>query len=147
MFCLQIIYTVSKSDFSMFLTWSDLGSDKHVTEAEVADAYRVCTEAIKTYSADLSSIAVDNAARLVAAQVADKFPGNSVTVSRDPAHCVDLLSKDLAKTKAVTRVIDDAKEIRDFVKTDRIDSMRLESHDEGDLEETCALATMVDTRM
>ena len=52
---------------------------------------------MQTHKAKLSSIAVDNAARKVAGGIADHFRSVMyVVVSRDPSHCVGLLSKDLA---------------------------------------------------
>ena len=41
----------------------------------------------------------------------------------------------------------EAKEVRDFVKIDRIDSFRLEAAESGDLEQTWTAVNMVDTRM
>ena len=130
-FHLKIVYTLSKGEFSIFLTWSDLGSLKHQTEAEIDDAYRICQEATVQYDSDIASIPVDNAARTVAAGIAVRFPDMEIVVSRDPSHCIDLLSKDLAGTDVVKRVMREAKEVRDFVKIDRIDSIREEAAQDG----------------
>ena len=121
----QIVYTLSKSDFSVFLDFTDLGSVKHQTKAEVEDAHNICLAAMETYNAMIASVPVDNAAKCVANELC-KLLGNSVTTSRDPDHCLDLCSKDLTKTRVVTSVMHEAKEVRDFVKIDRIDSIRLE---------------------
>lgn len=60
---------------------------------------------MKEYNAKIVSIPVDNAARHVAVAVAtklgEKYPGMKVIVTRDPAHCIDLLMKDLAKTGVI----------------------------------------------
>jgi hypothetical protein len=146
----QIVYTYRKGPFCIFLTWNDLGSTKHSTSAEIQDAINVCTEAVTRYKAPLASIDVDNAARHVAAQVAlamKEKTGATILVTRDPAHCVDLCSKDLATTKVVKRVMNEAKEVRDFCKTDRIDSIRLEMDREGDLEHSSGAVDMASTRM
>ena len=137
---------MSKEEFSAFLTWTDLGSTKHQTAAEVDDAFKVCTQAMKDFGANIASIPVDNAARGMATLLAKKI-GKHVVVSRDPAHCIDLLSKDLANTLVVTRVMNEAKEVRDFVKIDRIDSIRIEASARGSLEDSCTAVTMCETRM
>jgi len=83
---------------------------------------------MKEYNAKIVSIPVDNAARHVADRVGkeleEKYPGMKVIVTRDPAHCIDLLMKDLAKTSVMQLVIKYARKVRDFVKIDRIDSFR-----------------------
>ena len=57
----------------MFLKWSNLGSEVHVTEAEVREAFKVCLDCIKSYGTDIACIAVDNQAKLVADTVAQKL--------------------------------------------------------------------------
>ena len=47
----------------MFLTWTDLGSTKHQTDAKVEDAYNVCKDAVKTFKSINASLDGDNAAR------------------------------------------------------------------------------------
>ena len=89
------MYTVSKAEFSVFFTWSDLGSEKHRTQAEIDDAVKVVNDILDQFGAEVASIAVDNAARSVAKAVCDKFPGMNIMLLRDPGHCIDLLSKDL----------------------------------------------------
>ena len=97
----------------MFLTWTDLGSTKHHTDAEVEDAYNVCVDAVKTFKSNIASLDVDNAARGAVAKVANKFAkeGAVILVIRDPLHCIDLCSKDLAKTYYVSCVLHDATEV------------------------------------
>ena len=145
------MYTVSKGDFSIFLEWSDLGTQKHVTQAEVEDAVRVCESVMKEYNVKIASIPVDNAAKHVAAEVVKRleanYPGMKVVVSRDPSHCVDLLMKDLAKTPTMLKVIQKARIVRDFVKTDRVDSIRRSAASVQELVFHSAVFTPVDTRM
>ena len=130
----------------MFWDWTDLGSVKHQTKAEVDDAFKVCTDAMEEFDCGTASIPVDNAARGVAAEVCARL-GGSTFLSRDPSHSLDLLSKDLVGTHVVKSVMNEAKEVRDFVKIDRIDSIRLEAAESGELEETWTAVNMCDTRM
>ena len=133
----------------MFLTWTDNESVKHQTDAEVEDAVKVCKDSILTFKTNIASLAVDNAARGVAGKVAEKFAqeGKVILVIRDPLHCVDLCSKDLARTKCVARVIDKAMKVKTFVRVDRIESIRTDAIRDGDLEWATAAVSMVDTRM
>jgi hypothetical protein len=141
------LYTLSKSEFSIFIDWTDLGSVKHQTLAEVEDAYELCKKATQDYNAKIASVPVDNAARGVATKVCDKL-GHGALPSRDPAHCADLCSKDLAQTNVVKSVMAEAKEVRDFVKIDRIDSIRVESNAVKDADEYITTAVnMCETRM
>lgn len=142
----KILYTVSKGQFSVCLTYTDLGSKKHVTSAEVDDAVKICEEAKKTFNAKIASIPVDNAAKHVASLVCAKLD-DCCLVLRDPAHCVDLLSKDMAKTNVVKSVLADAKEVYDLVINDRIDSIRREALDDFLIDEECVSKNTVDTRM
>ena len=146
---IKIIYTVSKGQFSIFFTWSDLGSVKHQTQAEVDDCVRICKAAVKEYKVPIASIDVDNAARLVAAKAAanDAFKGMTILVIRDPSHCVDLLSKDLAGTDVVRRVMAESKEVRDFVKIDRIDSICVEKNELENAEYIPTAISISETRM
>ena len=142
----KIVYTCSRGDFSIFLTYTDLA-------AEVADALRVCTDAMSTYGAKIASIPVDNAAKGTGGEVCKhlkKASCGNVQTSRDPAHCIDLCSKDLAHTPVVQRVVADGKMVRDLlVEVDRIDSIKRESVIDLDchLEECFAIMGLVDTRM
>ena len=71
------------------------------------------------------SLPVDNAAVNVATKVAAilKIEGEKIIVFRNTAHCVDRLSKDLAKTAVVSGVLKEAKEVYSFCKKDCIDSV------------------------
>lgn len=98
---------MSKSDFSVFYDMSDLGVDKHNTDAEVGDALEVCKRAKEEFMANIASIPVDNAAKAVATRVANSLIESCLT-SRDPAHCADLLSKDLATCPIVKDILVEA---------------------------------------
>ena len=143
---LKILYTLSKGEFSIFLTWTDLGCTKHVTEAEIADALKVCNDAMETYGCAIASVPVDNAASKVAKAVCLKLP-TTVLPSRDPSHSTDLLSKDLATTDVVQAVIEDAKIITKFCKIDRIDSIKQEMMNDGEVEFSTKAVSMSETRM
>ena len=141
------MYTLSKAEFSIFITWTDLGSKKHTTNAEVEDAVRVINQCIEEYNGEVASLAVDNAARGVAKLVCEKLADMNILMLRDPGHCVDLLAKDLLKTATIRRVVDEAREVRVFVTTDRIDSIRQEAIQGGEVEFNGATVSFVDTRM
>lgn len=128
----QIVFTLSKGDQSVFIDMIDLGSEKHVTAAEVEAALKVCNEAMDRYGVEIASIPVDNAARHVATRVVEKLKGTCrALVNRDCSHIIVL-----AKTDVVKRVVAEAKEVKELVKTDRIDSIRIEAHREGSLDAT-----------
>ena len=109
----------------------------------------VMKSAIKEFGVPIASLDVDNAARAIAAKAAkdNEFKGMTILVICDPSHCVDLLSKDLADTEVVKRVMAEAKEVRDFVKIDRIDSIRVERNEEEDVEYVTTAISMSETRM
>jgi len=67
---------------------------------------------MKEFNTNIASIPVDNSTRGVTAQVCDLFPDLVIIVIRDPSHCVDLCSKDMATLPVVKRVMGDAKEVR-----------------------------------
>ena len=66
----------------MFWDWTDLGSVKHQTKAEVDDAFKVCTDAMEEFDCGTASIPVDNAA------FNDFFehilPGRPIVATDDP---------------------------------------------------------------
>ena len=102
----------------------------------------------ETHKVAIASIAVDNAARGVARDVAAHYASRfHIIVNRDPSHDVDLLSKDLATVDVFVEVIEDAKEVYNFVRNDRIDSIKREAVEEGDLDEAYATFSVVDTQM
>jgi hypothetical protein len=85
----------------------------------VDDAYNVCNQIKLAFNTKIASISVDNAASKVANRVAKKLnaDGDATLPLRDPAHCIDLLSKDLAKSSVVGTVLAEAKEVFDFCRT------------------------------
>ena len=143
----KIVYTLSKGQFSIFHTWIDLDSSKHLTQVNIDDAVRVMKDYIKEYCAYIVSLSVDNAARMVAKRVCGKLPGMCIMMFRDPGHCVDLLTKDLFNTSTTKDAIDEAREVREPVSNDRIDSIRLEYIWGGDVEFACATVSLFDMRM
>ena len=66
--------------------------------------------------------------------VCEKLADMHILMLRDPGHCVDLLAKDLLKTKSIKRVVDDSTTVRDFVNTDRINAIRLEAIQRGSVD-------------
>ena len=133
----------------MFFKWSDLGSNVHVTDAEVDDAYFICNQIKSAFETKIASISVDNAAGKVAESVAKKLQadGDPALPLRDPAHCIDLLSKDLANTSFVRSVLGEAKEVFDLCRTNRIDNIRKESIEAGDIPNSVVAQNVVETRM
>jgi len=85
----------------------------------------------------------------VAGKVADKFAqeGKVILVVRHPLHCIDLCSNDLARTKCISRVIDEATKVKTCVRVDLIDSIRTNAIRDGDLEWITMAVSMVDTCM
>ncbi len=81
---------MSKGATSMFFKWSDLGSNVHIADAKVDDAYSVCTQIKSVF--DTAIISANNAACKVAESVAKKLQadGDPALPLRDPAHCIDL---------------------------------------------------------
>ena len=66
----------------------------------------------------ISCLPVDNAARGVALTVALKLRrlhGLIVLVLRDPAHCLDLLSKNIATLDFVKSILEDTKDLLDLL--------------------------------
>ena len=134
----------------MFFKWSNLGSNVHITAADVADAYNVCNQIKSAFSTKIASISVDNAASKMAERVAQKLNANGdpALPLRDPTHCcIDLLSKDLAKTSAVCSVLAEAKEVFELCRTDQIDNIRKTLIDAGDIPDSIVAQNVVKTRM
>ncbi len=65
----------------------------------------------------------------------------------NPAHCIDLLSKDLAKTSVVCSVLADAKEVFELCQTNQIDNICKESIDAGNFPTSVLAQNVVETRM
>jgi hypothetical protein len=103
----------------MFFKWSDLGSNVHIIDAEVDDAYNVCTQIKSAFDTKIASISVNNAACKVAESFAKKLQadGDPALPLRDPACCIDLLSKDLTNTSVVCSVLGEVKEVFELFET------------------------------
>ena len=143
----KILYTVSKGSTSMFVTWTDLAGDKHVTQKEADDALRVALDIKASLGgAQIASLPVDNAAKLVAGMVANRLDEPAL-VSRDPSHCVDLLSKDASTTKSILAVLEMAKDLINFLKIDRINGIRETAILEGRIGRGPKVQIFSDTRM
>jgi hypothetical protein len=76
----------------------------------------VCNQIKLAFNTKIASIFVDYAASKVADRVAKKLnaDGDATLPLRNPVHCIDLLSKDLAKSSVVHTVLAEAKEVFDF---------------------------------
>ena len=88
------------------LFFSHLGNESHDTEAEVKSSVGIIKKVREKLGVPISNAAVDNAARTVATRALalyhEEFPGDPVPVTtRDPAHCLDLLAKDIGKLKCL----------------------------------------------
>lgn len=149
-FHIQIIYTVSKGQHSMFYTMNHLGSLVHVTKAEVDDAVAVCYKLKEAYGR-IACLPVDNAARHVAEEVKKVLnAGESdekVLVLRDISHCLDLLSKNMSTISFVKEMLDDTKPIQALLSNDRVVSIIDESVRDGDLMAVGKVQSVIDTRM
>jgi hypothetical protein len=90
----------------MFFKWNNLGKNIHVTDAEVDDAYRIFKQIKSAFDTKITSISVNNAACTIAESVAKKLQadGDPALPLHDPAHCIDVLSKDLTNTSVVCSV-------------------------------------------
>ena len=140
---------MSKGAVSLFYKWTDLGSDIHVTDAEVDNAYDDCNQIKVAFNTKIASISVDNAAGKVAESVAKKLQadGDPALPLHDPAHCIDLLSKDLANTSVVCSVLGEAKEVFDLCQTNQIDNIRKESIKAGNIPNSVVAQNVVKTCM
>jgi hypothetical protein len=140
---------VSKGAASLFFKWTDLGSDVHVTAAEVDDAYDVYNQIKVAFNTKIASISVDNAASMVTEHVAQKLnaDGDPTLPLHNPAHCINLLSKDLAKSSVVCSVLAEAKEVFNLCQANQIDSIRKEAIDAGDILANIVTQNVCDTCM
>ncbi len=140
---------MSKGAVYLFFKWTNLGSDVHVTAAEVDDVYDVCNQIKVAFNTKIASISVDNAASKVAERVAQKLnaDGDPTLPLRDPAHCIDLLTKNLAKSRVVCSVLAEAKAVFDLCRTNHIDSIRKEAIDAGDIPASIVSQNVCETCM
>ncbi len=119
----------------MFFKWSDLGSNIHITDAKVDDAYSIFTQIKSAFDTKIASISVDNAACKVAESVAKKLQADDDPALPlcDPAHCIYLLSKDLANTSVVCSVLGEEKEVFELCRKNRIDNICREAIGTGNI--------------
>lgn len=132
----------------MFHNMVNLTLQKHVTAAEVEAIVKECNAVAETFSKPICAVAVDNAARFVAADVVKQLVG-LVLVLRDPGHCNDLLSKDMLDLLDWVKLIFilcDALALAKVLRTDRVNEIRLKLVRTGQLRE-CAIQPRCDTRM
>lgn len=92
--------------------YSNLGNEAHQTEAEIKTSVAVIKAARERIGVPVSNVAVDNAAKHVATRAIaiyrEAYPDDPEPMTtRDPAHCLDLLAKDLSKVKPLKPFIDD----------------------------------------
>ncbi len=101
----------------------------------VDDAYSICTQIKSAFDTKIASISVDNAACKVAESVAKKLQADDdpALPLRDPAHCIDLLSKDLANTSFACSVLGEAKELFELCQTNQIDNISKEANGTGNI--------------
>ena len=107
---------------------------------------QVCNEVKKEFNCNIASLAVDNAAAGTGKLICDKLPEKPHR-ARDAAHTIDLFSKDAAETTVVKSVLEISKAIFKFVRTDRIDGIRLEWIASGLLQEIHVILDYSETRM
>ncbi len=65
----------------------------------------------------------------------------------NPAHCIGLLSKDLAKSSVVRSVLAEAKVLFDFCRTNQIDNIRKEANDASDIPASIVAQNVCETCM
>ncbi len=102
-----------------------------------------------TFNTKIASISVDYAASKVAEHVAQKLnaDGDPTLPLCNPAHCINLLSKDLAKPSVVCSVLAEAKEVFDLCWTNQIDSNHKEEIDAGDIPASIVAQNVCETCM
>jgi hypothetical protein len=140
---------VSKGVISMFFKWSNLGSNVHVTDTKVDDAYGICKQIESAFDTKIASISVDNVACKKQRVLPKKLQaGCDPTLPLcDLAHCIDLLSKDLANTSVVCSVLGEAKEVFDLCQMNQIDNICKESIKAGNIPNSVVAQNVVETRM
>ncbi len=97
----------------------------------------------------IANISIDNAASKVADRVAKNLnaDGDATLPLCNPAHCIDLLSKDLAKSSIVHTVLAEAKEVFDFCWTYQINNIRKEAIDAGNIPASIVAQNVYETCM
>ena len=146
----KILFTATIGSVSMFVIWLDLGSDVHVTDEEVTAGYKVCMDVKKQFgNLGISCIPVENATAGVAARIAKSLmlEGDNPFALRDPVHCIDLGAKDLANTPVVKTVLDEAILGNKFARKNRVQNIRNEMVESGEIRGSVAPKMLPDTRM
>jgi hypothetical protein len=140
---------VLKGAVSLLFKWSDPGSNVHITDAKVDNAYNACNQIKLAFSTKIASISVDNTASKAAEHVAKKLnaDGDLALPLHNPAHCIDLLSKDLAKTSVVCSVLAEAKEVFELCQTNQIDNISMDLINAGDILDSVVAKNVVKTCM
>ena len=146
----KTLFTVTRGCVSMFYTWINMGSDVHVSDAEVAETYTICKQVKSLFSGlGITALPMDNAAAAVATKVAKKLKddGDHPFPLRDPVHCVDLGSKDLVKVPCLKSPLEKAIAVNKFVMGNRIANIHKEMVESGKLTSSSAGKSLPDTRM
>jgi hypothetical protein len=108
------MFTNTHSLLSCLLTsniFSHLGNESHESEAEIKASVGIIKKVRERIGVPVSNVAVDNAAKHVATRAIaiyrEAFPDDPEPMTtRDPAHCLDLLAKDLGKLPPMKPFID-----------------------------------------
>ena len=97
-----------------------------LTSCQINKVYDLCKELKAMFGRNICSVPSDNAALPVSKGVVQKLlmDGEATLVTRDPCHCIDLGSKDLAKLPCVDSVMKEALEVYEFMVRPRVDAMR-----------------------
>ena len=97
-----------------------------LTSHQINKVYDLCKELKALFGRNICSIPSDNAALPVSKEVVQKLllDGEATLVTRDPCHCIDLGSKDLAKLPFVESVMKEAVEAYDFMVRPQVDAIQ-----------------------
>ena len=124
----HLVYTISKGDISLFLKTSQLGDRVHETEAEADDIVETIETTETKYKTSITNMAVDNAGVpalcLGLERFKEKYPHHApITITRDPGHCLDLLSKDCVDLQLFKNLITDIEKLTSVLTNDKIRGM------------------------
>ena len=135
----------------MFFAYTDLGSFGHVTQSAVMDAYKICMKIKQTFKyAKIVCIPLNYAARSMATALCQMLRQrglDNLLVSRDPCHCLDLTSKDMAGTDIVKSIFMESVEVYHFCIMSRMDGIRRESIAFNELEDSGTVKNAVENCM
>lgn len=124
----HFVYTISKGDISLFLKTTQLGDRVHETDAEANDIVETIETTEKKYKTSITNMAVDNAGvpalYLGLERFKEKHPNHApITITRDPGHCLDLLSKDCVDLELFKNLITDIEKLTSVLTNDKIRGM------------------------